>query len=385
MLKTGVVLKEHHKISTVSDMAQNPWDLNSLKENLPPSCPVKSKPELQPQLELTVLSWNINGPGLAKHRNRLVPAVVRQVNPDVLLLQETKTDKLIRRINEENSNKYKPFETHKKDESIETHKKDESIETHKKDESIETHKKDESIETHKKDESRVLYDSSIYEDVTDYKIFPGLKKGEFISLMEIFEKSIPAEEHPRELRGKVKKGMRDLYKDRIAFVGLKRKDPNSKRNEENLSPEKVTIFMSFHNVHTSQGIEVREKAAAGFCQIVEKIRDWTGCVVMGGADFNQTMTGPLVLLYTPTLRREKKVIDYIILAAPPGRVRWPEVTAMDFVGAKEDILNPLHGLMRDLLRPDGGNAPDYDKAIDHDPLVCHLQITLPSPLSPCPP
>ena len=201
-------------------------------------------------------------------------------------------------------------------------------------------------------------------------------------MREIFEKSIPPED-PRELRGKDKKGMRDLYKDRIAFVGLKRID-------QNLSPEKVTIFMSFHNVHTSQDKEVRENAAAGFCQIVENIRYWTRCVVMGGADFNQTMTGPLVLRYTPTLRRKKKVIDYIILAEPPGRVRRCDVTAMDFVGAVDDHSNRLHDVVRDLLRPptDGGDAPtilDYDKAIDHDPLVCHLQITLPSPLPACPP
>ena len=98
-------------------MAQDSLDLNSLKENLPSICSVKSKPEPQPQLELTVLSWNINGPGLAKHRNRLVPAVVKKVNPDVLLLQETKTDKLILMINEENSYKYKSVEARKKDES----------------------------------------------------------------------------------------------------------------------------------------------------------------------------------------------------------------------------------------------------------------------------
>ena len=55
-------------------------------ENLPPT---------------RVLLWNIHGetrrPG-TNVRNLLVPRVVQVVNPDILLLQETKTDKLINNI-----------------------------------------------------------------------------------------------------------------------------------------------------------------------------------------------------------------------------------------------------------------------------------------------
>lgn len=42
-----------------------------------------------PALNFRVLSWNINGPRHAARRNVLVPQVVTELNPDVLLLQES--------------------------------------------------------------------------------------------------------------------------------------------------------------------------------------------------------------------------------------------------------------------------------------------------------
>ena len=59
-----------------------------------------AKPEVE-TLKITALSWNIMGEsieGRAEARNVLVPIVVGDVNPDVVLLQETKTDLLVKYI-----------------------------------------------------------------------------------------------------------------------------------------------------------------------------------------------------------------------------------------------------------------------------------------------
>ena len=50
---------------------------------------------------LTVVSWNIfgsSGRGMATTRNILVPQVIRRLNPDLVLLQETRTSQLVKRI-----------------------------------------------------------------------------------------------------------------------------------------------------------------------------------------------------------------------------------------------------------------------------------------------
>lgn len=48
-----------------------------------------------------VLSWNIYGQSEAALRNYAVTAVVRIINPDILLLQETKTAKVVKSIQDE--------------------------------------------------------------------------------------------------------------------------------------------------------------------------------------------------------------------------------------------------------------------------------------------
>ena len=315
-------------------MAEGFPDMGPLNEALPSVSttggPAKAE---QKRLEMKVLSWNIHGSSSAERRNNLVPQLVRQASPDVLLLQETKTKKLVQAIINENvaTKRYTP------------------------------------VEAKKKNESQVLYDSNIYEAIPkEQKIFPGKDGSGPISLKEAFDRSMPTGE------GREVKGIKKLFNDRIAFVGLK-------RNDQELTPERVTIFMSYHNVNTSKGADERNRGANGFYEMVGKMRELTGCVVVGGADLNQSITGDGVLPYKPTPRREGKVIDYIILAAPEGRVRKPSVTALDFVGAEDDHSNPLHGLMRDLLRPpgDSGKAPtidQYSEALDHDPLVCDLHI-----------
>ena len=319
-------------------------DLSSLRETLPPASGGPSYPldkEEGPQLEIKVLSWNINGRGSAQDRNRLVPLVIKEIRPDVLLLQETKTDALVSSIRSQAREVGRDYEQ---------------------------------ISAGDTTEARVLYDSRLYEAISprDDRVFPGRGGRGRISLAEALERSIPEEEH-RELRGRAAGGMRQLYRRRIAIVGLKRR-------EHELVPNRVTIFMSFHNVNTSQGGETRERAARGFCQIVQSVRELTGTVVIAGADLNQQMRSdtPSIPRYKPTLRRSTRIIDYFILASPPGRMEHDPVIALDIMGAKDDPLNALHRVMAHLLRPSmsgrGHSMEDYGRALDHDPLICEVLV-----------
>ena len=310
-------------------------DLRSLGEALPSSSPdhqsgVGYRP-VHPPLDIKVMSWNIWGEtlrGLRGCRNILVPLVVRQANPDILLLQEPRTKILVENIENEGK-EYK------------------------------------SIPARKKEESQVLYDSKVFETISPDDQISGIG----ISLEEAFEQSFPEEEEHMELR-KQPEGMSGVYRDRIAYVGLKRKG-------QDVSPETTIVFMSFHNFNYSEGPKIQDKAAKGFYHIVKKMRELTGCVVVGGADLNQPITGDGVLPYELTQRREgKKKIDYIILAAPKGRAWEAPVTALDFIEAEKDESNLIHGVVRDLLRPpgDGGEPPTIEDALDHDPLMCDLYI-----------
>ena len=340
-------------------------DLSSLRETLPPANGGSTIPQEgeRPQLEIKVMSWNINGPGSAEYRNGMVPVVVKETRPDVLLLQETTTEFLVNSIISQANGVGREYKE---------------------------------VKAGNTKEARVLYDSRLYEAISrDDKVFPRRGGRGPISLAEALEQSIPPEEEQRELRGRAAGGMRGVFKDRIAIVGLKRREHELglvsnrvtilpivclKRREHELVSNTVMIFMSFHNVNTSQGGDTRDKAAKGFCQIVKSMMELTGTVVIAGADLNQQMRSdsPRIPQYTPTPRRRSRVIDYFILDNPPGRMEDSGVTALDFMGAKEDPLNPLNTLMNNLLRPPmtgpGHTIEDYGRAIDHDPLI--ISVTL---------
>ena len=156
-----------------------------------------------------MLSWNINGSpskGQASVRNRLVPSVTWDIDPDVLLLQETKTDVLVNNIKRALGKSY-----------------------------IE-------VCAPNKAESRILYDSYMFTAIPhDYPIFPG-QDGKYHSLKEILDESLrrafPYEEIV--LRGRVARGMRGAVRDRTSIVALKMcGDPD----------RRIIVFMSFHNLH----------------------------------------------------------------------------------------------------------------------------------------
>ena len=343
----------------------DPLDLSSLGRALPsPSSEVKSKPKPKP-LEIRILSWNIHGPRLAEARNLLVPLGVKKMNPDIVLLQETKTDKLIESIKVEVSMTRAYRE----------------------------------VCAGIKGESRILYDSNLYEDIPrSSKVFHDNHHKEPISLYQVFERSLEKlfpEQQGRELRGGTVNPMKTICRERISIVGLKH------RHQE-LTPERVIIFMSFHNVNTSQGVDVRSTMASKFCELVATIRDLTDCVVVAGADLNCSNINKTVAVipdYHKTARREQREkIDYFILASPPSKVVPSPVSASDFVQADDvvypphtvderislnvsaldffqDEASPLYPVVRDLMRQvTKYDVEHYKQSLDHDPLICDLRV-----------
>ncbi|CAI8041274.1 hypothetical protein GBAR_LOCUS22949 [Geodia barretti] len=136
-------------------------DLSSLREALPPATGRPSIHEGEgPQLEIKVMSWNINGRGSAQDRNRLVPVVIREMRSDVLLLQETKTDALVSSIMSQAKGVGRVYKE---------------------------------VSAGDTREARVLYDSSLYEAISprDDRVFPGRGDRGHISLAEALEQSIP--------------------------------------------------------------------------------------------------------------------------------------------------------------------------------------------------
>ena len=346
------------------------------------SKPVSEQPPIFPLLR--VVSWNIYGKGTARLRNRLVPRVIKKIDPDIVLLQETKTDTLIRIIIDES----KPKRLY------------------------------ESVCAGERTESQILYDSNKYKIPHNELSF---------SLDEVFElcreevertKQCTHVEHTyhhrrgkqvqvekRHTRRGEKGGLEATYHRRVSKVCLEHKMTGQ-----------MIIFLSFHNLNTSQGGDQRDLAASLFLDIVEAMSKRTGVVVVAGADLNCTMKPhPMIPDYERTERRPRKV-DYFIIGSPAaGSVRL-SVTACDFVAAEHDQDNPLHGVVRDILRPtetlyppphfpafqpltlhplspllkptvtDAGTVPgphphasdhsDIRKSLDHDPLVCNNLIEI---------
>ena len=320
-------------------------NFTSLEKALPSPQPHPPTEREEPPLKVKVMLWNIHGSdseGMAECRNILVPQVARKILPDVLLLQETKTDTLVTNIIRQAGVGGRQYRE---------------------------------VPAGDKTEARVVYDSTQFEAIPPGEgIFPGREGGAAISLEDALKQCLPEEPEGRELRGREAGGMRALFMRRIARVALKRNGGGVR------VASRVTVFMSFHNVNNSQGADVRERGAKGFYEIVVAMGELTGAVVIGGADFNQRMEREYthILPYEPTPRRRRRV-DYFVVHTPSDTTVQSEVIALDFVGAPGDPLNQLNQLMSDLLRPPmEGPHPtieQYDRALDHDPLRCDLDIT----------
>ena len=308
-------------------------DLSSLGKSLPPVGAAQKGAGVT-GLEITVLSWNINGPGEADLRNYLVPHVVSHVNPDVVLLQEVPSDKIINRhitpqCSKDRGRSYQ------------------------------------GVNAGKRTEARVLYDSRIFE-----LCMPGGTSSAKVDLSGLVAEVFPPQWH-RETRGGQRVSEDELFRDRVAAVRLRHK-----------ATGKVIVFMSFHNIRRGGGKDAVSKMATGFCQIVSKTAEpkHENTLVVAGADLNCGKFSPGTVHIPPYIQTPRRSslakVDYCLSACPGSISVESHVSALDVFPADDsDSTHQFSQVFRDLQRAhSASNVADYSHCLNHDPLVYTLSI-----------
>ena len=267
-------------------------------------------------LPVIVLSWNINGPGYANTRRRMIDSVVKHIDPDVMLLQETKN-------------------------SITDPKKVISLAKYN------------SVHAGGKEQAQVFYKKDDkFEIVSPSKVSWTLDK----VLEEMFDK-----DETRQLRGGLPPA--NVIRGRICVVHLRHKPT-----------KREIIFMSYHNIRKGGGLGAVTKKATEVCQFIAKLHESTNCCVIAGVDFNcssfdSTGTDVTVPCYAATSRRHNKPkVDYFILKNPPGDCG---VEAFDLFPENKEA--PFYKILQSLLSHD--SKEEYDQANDHDPLTLLIKIS----------
>ena len=301
------------------------------------------------KLKVRVLSWNINGGtqrGKSERRNLYVPEVVRIVDPDVLLLQEVPSEKIMKmlapygiipRCKEKNNRKYRSVYTRPIEKRRE--KKHEKLKTIKK------------AKKRKGKEARILYDSKLFEKLAPVKLDRHIAK------------AFPDQE---KVKGK------KLKKDRVAIVRLRHKKTG-----------KVIVFLSFHNIRHGG-----TKLVTGFCEIVRMIAKHEKLPVVVGADLNYkedfSSAASSVHVHVPkydlTKRRSsgsKGKIDFFLHSSPstgvvPVKIEG-SVSALDVFPRDDRTDNRFHlQKMRKCNRKH--SVGEYSASLNHDPLRYRLTV-----------
>ena len=303
----------------------------------------KVKKRLQIPVTTKVLCWNIHGAtdaGKTKIRNCLVPAVVKLVHPDILLLQQT-SDVIV-----EHCKKIKNYREKR---------------------------------TGPKQiiDSLVLYDADKCEVIQNTeKIFPENQSLEEVvtqSLTSSIEEIVP-NEHETVHRQELKR----IIRSRICYVGL---------TMQHIPTNPMMIFIAFHNIYKPEkGCKARETARI-FCKLVSEIHRRSGCVVVAGADLNhqpstrfRSKLGATLIPYEVTDRRSEKTTKDYVIVAPDDTGEEASAEALNFIDTEESDF--LHSLMsKPIPKPDSDGTiefknDDISEALDHDPLVCELKINM---------
>ena len=333
----GAVVKSPLQWHIMAEGGQDVLDLSSLGKSLPPTGMGQGA---QPGagvagLEITILSWNINGPGEADLRNYLVPRVVSHANPDVLLLQEVPSDKIINHhiIPQCNQARGRSYQC---------------------------------VNGGKRTEARVLYDSRVFE-----LCMPGGTSSAKMNLSALVAEIFPPQWH-RETRGGQRVSEEELFRDRVAAVRLRHK-----------ATGKVIVFMSFHNIRRGGGKDAVTRMATGFCQIVSRTakQEHENTLVVAGADLNCSKFSSHetvhILPYFQTPRRSSyPKVDYCLSAWPGGITVRGRVSPLDVFPADEsDSTHQFSQVFRDLQRAHSASSvADYSHSLNHDPLVYTLSI-----------
>ena len=276
-------------------------------------------------LPVTVLSWNINGGKPAHARRRMIESAISYMDPDVMLLQETKN-------------------------SIINPKED----SHR----LSSLNKYICMPAGSIEEAQVFYKrNGKFEEVSSSTVNSKLRN----ILKVMFRKNETLQLGSRAVR------VRKLIRNRACVVHLRHK----------LTKREI-IFISYHNIAKGGGKGGVETKASQFCKIIAKLHESTKCCVIAGVDFNCSdfdFTDVTVQDYEETLRRKepkiKKKVDYFILSdnAP---VDYVEVEAFDLFPQNNEA--PFYEIFQSLLR-DNTTEDQYKKANDHDPLELSMQIS----------
>ena len=268
-----------------------------------------------------VMSWNIHGSsrkGMAEARNVIVPRVIKKINPDIALLQETKTNKLVNRVVEAAKPLQRCYET---------------------------------VCAGNRGETRILYDADLYTPT-------------------------PLDTQLRDVVSRVvtENQTSEIYKDRTSIVGLEHEAVRGKSPNGGAAPiPNILIFTSFHNTKR------RKDTTSAFCKLVVELGGALERLVMAGADLNCSKDKiethrAVIPAYVPSKRRRHKpIIDYIVLS---GSGRRMEVSVVDWVDAYDDEESEFHEIVRDTVRESKYSLSDYSCALDHDPLVCKFTVTV---------
>ena len=277
------------------------------------------------RLPVTVLSWNINGEKPANARRRMIESAISYIDPDVMLLQETKNSIINPKVD---SHRLRSLDKYI------------------------------SVQAGKMEQAQVFYKKNgKFEEVSSSTV--NLK------LRNILKEIFPENESLQLGRGSVR--VRKLIRNRACVVHLRHK----------LTKREI-IFISYHNIAKGGGRGGVETKASQFCKIIAKLHESTKCCVIAGVDFNCSdfdFTDVTVQDYEETLRRKepkiKKKVDYFILSdnAPVDSV---VVEAFDLFPQNNQA--PFYETLQSLLRHNT-TEDQYKKANDHDPLKLSMQIS----------
>ena len=243
------------------------------------------------------------------------------VNPDVLLLQETRTEILIKEIMQQRR-KSRTYKIHEPGNPTD------------------------------KKEARVVYDSKIFE-LTNEQVHLD-------TLVSNVHRSF--KEPPVSLNE-----VQSIFKKRVAVVRLR-----------HIATEQVFIFMSFHNENLGVTEDKKKFSARMLCRCMSANMAPNDTLVVAGADFNTVLSSDFECnqAHIPayTLKRRERKIDYFV-ARNHATTKQGHVSALNVFEGGDAQFNPvweeLNGYMQAHRHFTQGQFRD---SVDHDPLVYELTL-----------
>ena len=263
---------------------------------------------------ITVLSWNIRGKSgsKAEPRNLLVPRVVDCIDPDVLLLQEIPSDKIIKKISCQTQGRTYV-----------------------------------SLNAGNRFEARVMYDSRLLEPMPEVNL-DGMVDGIF-----------PPEQ------GRQMRGVQRTFRSRVAAVRLRHIDTG-----------REIVFLSFHNIYKGRdrrGMLAGNFCQIVAAGMEPEDTLVVGGADLNCNDFYRPDQAHIPG-YNPTERRRGRMIDYFV-ARNHANTQNGHVSVRDIFnhhGQFSQVWRDLKEHMKNNFLHIKKN--DFKQSLDHDPLVYELSV-----------